>query len=256
MQTHFYVIALCFWLLSCNTGSETTEPDNSLLGTLEQAHRVESFHEKEVLAYDFELEFGGTNRFQGTIYQTPSMDKIRFVKADGVELLYDRGALYVSPDTAEYRNARFAALTYPYFAAAPYKLSDPGTTFTETGEQNYSGKPYPTGKLTFGEGIGDSPDDWYLVFQDPDSKRAAAMAYIVTAGGRSVEEAEKSPSMISYTGYEEVDDIPFSKKWNFTRYTEGNAPGEQRGSATLTNVRFVPLGDTFRVPDNARRLED
>lgn len=43
-------------------------------------------------------------------------------------------------------------------------------------------KDHQTAKLTFEKGIGDAPDDWYVVYTDPENNTMQAAAYIVTFG--------------------------------------------------------------------------
>ena len=52
--------------------------------------------------------------------------------------------------------------------------------------------------MTFDRGIGDAPDDWYVVYKDNNSDLLAALVYIVTGGGTSVEVAEEDPHTITY----------------------------------------------------------
>ncbi len=107
---------------------------------------------------------------------------------------------------------------------------------------------FETGKLTFGENVGDSPDDWYIVYKEKESSLLAAMAYIVTASS-SVEEAEEDPHAITYEAYTEVGGIPFATQWNFWTWNEQGELNKLLGSATISNIKFIKNSlDEFKIP--------
>jgi hypothetical protein len=102
----------------------------------------------------------------------------------------------VAPASAKLERARFHLLTWPYFAALPMKLADPGAHLQLLGERSLRGKVYQAVRLTFDPGVGDTPEDWYVLYRDPSSGRLAAAAYIVTYG-KSATAASKEPHAIT-----------------------------------------------------------
>ena len=149
---------------------------------------------------------------------------------------------------SSYKSSRFGLLTWSYFFAAPYKLSDPGTNMEYLGGKKLNELSFETGKLTFGENVGDSPDDWYIVYKEKESSLLAAMAYIVTASS-SVEEAEEDPHAITYEAYTEVGGIPFATQWNFWTWNEQGELNKLLGSATISNIKFIKNSlDEFKIP--------
>jgi len=102
--------------------------------------------------------------------------------------------------------------------------------------------------MTFEKGIGDTPEDWYIVYKDRNSDLLAAMAYIVTSGEKTVEEAEKDPHVITYEAYTEVGGIPFATQWNFWTWNEAGEMNKLLGSATVSNIEFTEKeGDMFQL---------
>jgi hypothetical protein len=175
--------------------------------------------------------------------------------ADGTAIVYDGTTAWLSPADAEVPGPppRFHVLTWPYFMAAPYKLNDPGTNHEiYKGAKLKNGTEHTGVKVTFGDDVGDTPDDWYIAIPDPQN-RLTALAYIVTYG-KDAEAAEASPSIILYDDFEVIDDVPFATSWSFRHWDpEAGITGEPKGSATLSNIRFrddVEDG-LFTKPDNA-----
>jgi hypothetical protein len=149
----------------------------------------------------------------------------------------------------------FDLKTWAYFLKAPYKLNDPGTKISGEGAANMKGRSYDTAKLTFASGTGDTPDDWYMLYRNPESDRLQAMAYIVTAG-KTVEEANKDPHAISYDDFEVIDGIPVAANWNFWGWNAAKGFSEETiGEARLSNIQFVEKGKLFEKPEEAVRMK-
>lgn len=245
--------ALCFASL---TMAEPTDFHKTFTDSIANAHGIEAYREHAVLQVDTVVTFGGKVRIDGVMTFDTPVGKTRIENKDGTVMVFDGQNAWVAPADAPLppTRARFALLTWPYFVAAPFKLADPGTHMEDVGQQPIApDQPMPTGKLTFGEGVGDSPDDWYMVYSDPNTQRLAGLAYIVTYG-KSEKDAESNPHIAVYDAYEEVDGavLPTSLSfWNWEPDT--GKVGEQIGLVELSNYRFIKPGkDTFTKPEGAR----
>lgn len=227
------------------------QPAIPLVASLEEAHRADSFHQKKAIAFDLELYFGGEQRLSGRITSMTNSAQVKLARKDGVTVVFDGEKVFQAPDTVDYPSARFDILTWPYFLMAPFKFSDPGTKWKTMADMplNSSQLLYPCGKLTFSEGIGDAPDDWYIAYQNPTGKKLAALAYIVTFNA-SQTEAEADPHAITYEDYRQVSGVPIAHEWRFFLWSQSGGLGSQIGRATLTNVQFVDNPD-FAIPENA-----
>jgi hypothetical protein len=228
------------------------EPALPLVASLEKAHRVEAFRQKKALAFDLQLRFGGQDRLKARISTTTGSDRIRVDREDGTTLFYYRGEGYKMPPDSSWPGARFDLLTWPYFAMAPFKLSDPGTHWEALPEATEGEKSYARGKLTFVDGVGDAPDDWYVAYQDVETGLLEGLAYIVTFS-RTQAEAEKNPHAIRYSDYVQVEGIPIASHWTFWNWSEEKGfEGPMIGEARLTNIQFTdPKADFFRPHEKA-----
>ncbi len=221
-----------------------------------KAHGIETYRAHHALRADFAINYGGQTMLQGVFTFDTPVGKSRIEAADGTVMVFDGKDAWVSPKDAPVPPGmtRFHLLTWPYFIAAPFKLADPGTHLDDAGNKPLDAhRILPTGKLTFGENVGDSPDDWYIVYRDQDTSRLAAMAYIVTYG-KSAHDAEKEPHLAVYEAYEQVGGVTLPTRmtmWNWD--PKLGKVGEALGTLEVFNYRFVePDETTFVQPDGAR----
>jgi hypothetical protein len=184
------------------------------------------------------------------------MSRTRFERADGAVAIWDGSDAWVAPASADFPRARFHVLTWPYFLSAPMKLTDPGTYLEPLGRRELQGETYTAAKLTFGPGVGDTPDDWYILYRDDVTNRLHAMAYVVTYG-KTLDEAEAEPHAITYDVFEEIEGVQLATRWTFWLWSEAEGiHGEPIGSVALDDVEFVePPADAFDVPEGAAKQE-
>lgn len=241
------------WLLLLLVAVPFTAGADSFSETVEEAHGGEDWNAQEAVAADIRVEFGGQLMIDGRMVSDTPVGKTRFELKDGTVLVFDGKDAWTSPADSTFQGARFHVLTWPYFLAAPMKLDDPGTTLKALGKKPFQGdRSLEAAHLSFGEGVGDSPEDWYVVYRE-NSGALAGMAYIVTFG-KSTAEAEKEPHAVTYHDHVEVDGVQLSTRWQFWNWNEKEGViGEPIGNVTLSNVEFVkPDGSTFTRPKNAR----
>lgn len=254
-------------ILSCkqNTAEEKipVEPDHgigdgarppkvfSFSENIEEAHNKTAFKMKEAVSFDINLKFGGNTRLEGKVSMTTNSSKVRLDKADGSVIIFDSKKVYISPKTAKKEGARFDVFTWQYFFAIPFKLTDPGTVWENLDSKMIDSTKYETAKLSFESNIGDSPDDWYIIYKDPTTNRLKAAAYIVTFG-KEQEKAEEDPHAIIYSDYKSIEGIDFATKWSFQNWNSEDGFGEKLGEANISNITFFsPESDYFKAPRNS-----
>ncbi|MGH7884157.1 MAG: DUF6503 family protein [Thermodesulfobacteriota bacterium] len=237
------------------SGLNNANSTNSFVSEIESAHKKEEFLSKKAISFDIDVFFGGNQAFKGKVTMLTNSTRIRMDMEDGVSLIYDGDKVYQTPSEAEVKGARFGIFTWSYFFLFPYKLSDPGTIWQDYENNKLNGKPYKTQKLTFDKGVGDSPDDWYIVYADTDSNIVKYSAYIVTLF-QAKEEAEKDPHAIEYSNYQVVDGIPISTRWEFWGWKNDKGLTDNLGYADLTNIQFINVEPGFfSKPENSKIIE-
>lgn len=224
---------------------------------LVRKHNIRDFYGKDIISFEIQLTFNGIERLNATIYSRTNSSKVKVEKADGTVILFDGEEVYITPDSALYKGARFDALTWSYFALAPFKFADEGTNWGEAKQLplREENDPMQSIKLSFENGVGDAPDDWYQVYVNPETGLLEAMAYIVTFGDTPREEAGKNPHAITYSDYQSVQGAILAGKWKFYNWSKEAGLGEQLGEATITNIQFIDEPeDLFTLGTGAERV--
>lgn len=262
-------ISVLLVLLACTSCKQKDENNNSSASTnaipeikthvhqgteeIEKAHNKDLFQDLGFISANFALTFGGQKRMHATMITDAANSRIRLERNDGAVLVFDGLEVWVSPKDATWESARFDVFTWPYFFALPYKLNDSGTKWEQLQDSLLLGKMLNRYYLSFSEGTGDAPDDWYLLYNDPDSHLLQAAGYIVTYGGTQAEEAVKNAHAITYGDYREFEGVPIAQKWSFHNWSRPTGVVDTIGAATLTNITFLTNADSlFIKPADAR----
>lgn len=120
---------------------------------------------------------------------------------------------------------RFLALLNYYFLNLPWLTLDPGVRLSETGTTKLWDDPteYVTVMMTFEPGVGDTPDDYYELYIDPQTKRLHGCKYVVTYSALLPEGVESTPPhILIYEKFTDVDGLTMPTR--FTIYLEDHTP--------------------------------
>ncbi|MEM8872860.1 MAG: hypothetical protein AAGD32_01260 [Planctomycetota bacterium] len=228
------------------TQPAVTDPA-AFVAQIETAHGgADVYYAKPAIKAQVVVEFGGAVRHDGPMWYLPPAHVTR-LESGGQTIVFDGETCHVAPAAEADPSDRFAALTWPYFFAAPFKLDDDGVTLADGGMQPLTGDPQPTISLTFGDGVGDAPDDWYLVWKNDDGS-LAALAYIVTFGGGPPE-----PHVALYSDYVDVGGNALPTKLTFYDWSpEKGVFGDPLGVVTVASYEVVdPPAGAFEAPEGS-----
>ncbi len=275
---YFWILLLIIIVTGCNqdqkkkiTDTETkmmpVEPDGGIgdgalsiidnyVQSIEKAHKKEEFLKHKAISFNVNIFFGGEQHLEGKITMLTNSSKIRIDKKDESKLIYNGEKVFLCPEGASDKGARFDMFTWTYFFGMPYKLSDPGVKLELGNNMPLDGVDHQTTTLTFEQGIGDAPDDWYVLYTDPVNNSLKAAAYIVTFGsGGDTSKAEADPHAIHYKNFKLIDGIPFATKWEFYGWTQEKGMANKLGEATITDITFLnEESSIFETPDNAKEI--
>ena len=228
------------------------------IGDIESAHNKAAYAQHQAWVADLVGEFGGNTLVDGRLTMDTPGGKTRIELTGGAHegdvMVFDGSEAWLAPADSEFGGARFHVLTWSYFLAAPMKLSDEGTHVEPEGELPFQGgRELEAAKLTFGDGVGDSPDDWYILYRDHETNRLVGMAYIVTFG-KSQDKAEEEPHAVVYDGWKEVNGVWLSTEWTFYNWSlEKGVFGDPIGHVKLDNLRFAEFAaEAFQAPEGAK----
>lgn len=164
---------------------------------------------------------------------------------------FDGNEVWVTPDTVDVSRARFYHNLFFYFYAMPFVVGDPGAYYEDMEPIELRGKTYSGIKVSYGENIGDAPDDNYIIWYDQKSGKMEWLMYTVTY--RSGEPSDKY-SLIRYDEWTKFNDIELPTSLQWFQY-DGETVGESRGDANIfKNVKIstiAPNDSLFAMPANA-----
>ncbi|MGE9290328.1 MAG: DUF6503 family protein [Puniceicoccales bacterium] len=240
-----------------HAGQESSSIDEQVSQT-QSAHNLQSWWGKDLVEADVVITFGGNDIIDGTFLFEAHGPKARYDRKDGTSIIFDGDSAWVTPASAEAPKGRFHVLTWPWFIMAPFKMAGDGINLSELSETEVDGVEYITLFQTFGADMGDTPDDWYRFYINPETQLIDAMAYIVTYG-KDTETANAQASIIKYLNYEDEGGPVIARNYEFWYWDheanayEGDSP---KGTGKVTAVSYPERTENpFAIPEDSRKLE-
>lgn len=163
---------------------------------------------------------------------------------------FDGTNVWITPDKEKMKSPKFFHNLYFYFFALPFVVADPGTNQTYLGEQTFNGSNYKKIRITYGDNVGESPEDQYILWIDAQTNLLSFINYSVTYFDSSRGE---NYNAAVYSEWKDIQGIKIPGILSSFRWT-ADSLGEARGSNTFSNVRFsteVPDQSLFEVPQGA-----
>ena len=115
---------------------------------------------------------------------------------------------------------------------------------------------YDVIKVTYDAGIGDTPDDDYVVYIDKDTNQIEILHYIVTypplMQGKTIDELERHAAV--YNEWQEAGGLIVPKKISFYAWSDDKLGDSPVGSMTFENVSLKkesPDPKVFQKPEGA-----
>lgn len=206
----------------------------------ETGHRKAEFQAKKTCAFD--IKWNNRAGLAAHLVQRTDGSAIYIRYASGSQAWWDSKQVRFLPvpgDTLSKEQARFDLRAWHYWSCLPYKLDNPGTHWQSLPDRVLDAETCAVGRLSFDPGTGDTPDDWFAIFISRKKALVLGAAYVATFGHSSAEEAAKTPQMIRFEDFREVDGIPVAHRWLFTGWnTELLDKGTSQGEALLSNIKF------------------
>lgn len=146
---------------------------------------------------------------------------------------------------------RFLALLNYYFVNLPWMTQDAGVNLGEPGTATLWDDPteYITVKMTFDAGVGDTPDDYYVLYIHPETYQLRANEYIVTYRSILPEGVTTTePHILVYDEYTELGGLVVP-----THYTIYLTDQTIYGSCAFTDWSFSDPWDAswMEMPEGA-----
>ncbi len=195
---------------------------------IEAAHGDRNLYEQPPLRSDVLVEFGEDPILDAHMTFEASSGRVRLDFADGGVAVFDgKDAWVAGLPSEEVAMARFHLLTWSYSA-----------------------------RLEFAPGVGDTPEDWYVVYADPATQQLAALAYVVTFG-RTLEEAATEPHAATYEEFQTLDGMILPTRLTFWNWSAAQGLfGDPIGRTQFTNLEFGAVDAArFQPPPGSKRVD-
>ncbi len=169
---------------------------------------------------------------------------------------YDGEKLWVNEKAGnEYKgNAKFYKGLMLYFYAMPFIIGDNGIIYEDIEPLIFEEQTYPGILISYEAGIGESPDDQYVVYYNAESGQMEWLGYTVTFGK---DEKSKDFHFIRYNNWQTVNGVVLPKSMDWYTY-ENNLPTEKRNTVEFSDVvvsEKAPDASIFAIPEMAKVID-
>lgn len=158
-------------------------------------------------------------------------------------------------DTAQYKgNPKFYYNLMFYFYAMPFILADDGINYEDVDPLVFEDNAYPGIKISYESGIGESPEDEYILYYDSETHKMEWLGYTVTYFSK---EKSKEFHFIKYGNWQTVDGLALPETLTWYNY-ENNLPTTKRNDLQFMNIKLLkdkPEGAIFEVPEGGIVIE-
>lgn len=165
--------------------------------------------------------------------------------------------IHTKDSTAFTYNTRFWSLTPYFFMAQPFVLDGQGTNLEVLPQENYKEDTYDVIKVTFDEGTGDAPDDYYILYFNTNSHQLKVIRYVVSYP-KYFKKGEHTPEkFMELYGTQTINGIVLPERYQTHWLVKNNQPGDYITDIRLSNVSFLPqLEKThFDIPEGSELME-
>lgn len=199
---------------------------------------------------------GSTPRNTYAVMNTWS-SKARHLKAEDItqQFGWDGQRYWIkATDTNAFAyNTKFWSLTPYYFVAQPFALDGDGVNLELLPQKAYKDATYEVVKVTFEDGTGDAPDDYYILYFNMNDHKLGVIRYIVSYPGYHEDGGHSPEKFMELYGEQVVNGIVFPESYQTHMLADDDTPGEHVTNVTLSEITFLPdlQASYFDMPDGA-----
>ncbi|WP_452222413.1 DUF6503 family protein [Lacinutrix salivirga] len=157
--------------------------------------------------------------------------------------------------TEDYKsNPKFYYNLMFYFYAMPFVLADDGIIYTDVEPLVFEGESYPGIKISYESGVGESPEDEYILYYNPNTFIMEWLGYTVTYFSK---EKSKEFHFIKYSEWQTVENLKLPKVLTWYHY-ENNKPTKKRNDLLFKDIKISIEAhsiNTFKKPESATVVE-
>lgn len=201
------------------------------------------------------FEIDGRNGTE--VHSTSLGNRMTKIETDAWSIGYDGNEVWLlnnDPKKAYQGNARFYHNLMFYFYSMPFILSDDGIQYENLPMTELDGKKYAGIKISYNDGVGNSSDDEYILYYNPDSNQMEWLGYTVTFGK---ENKNDDWHFIKYDQWQSVNGLMLPKKLTWYN-VENNKPTDERNDmlfSKVTATETIIPDSVFAKPEGAIVVE-
>ncbi len=259
---HYLSVTLLISLLSCGDAKQSETKESESVGNITEIDN--SSHHIPELSRVFEAHggFDTWSKLKTLTYDLGEQSTLvelqnRYTRIVSEErtIGFDGQQVWVNPPGEDDDRYRMRYNLMFYFFAFPFVVGDPGINYEVMEPVDLLGKNYNTVKVSYNSGVGDAPNDSYVVCSDPETNQMEWLLYTATFGG----DPKEKYSLIKYEGWQEYGGIKLPTRLQWYQYEDG-VVGDPRGNgADFDNIRVsteYPSPASFKAPEGANVLTD
>lgn len=150
--------------------------------------------------------------------------------------------------------ARFYYNLMFYFYAMPFILADDGIIYEDVDPLVFEGKSYPGIKIAYESGVGESPEDEYILYYNPDTYKMEWLGYTVTYFSK---EKGNEFHFRKFNAWQDVNGLLLPEAMVGYNY-ENNMPTTAKRETKFINVKLEkeqPDAAMFEAPAGAKIID-
>ncbi|MEM8526331.1 MAG: DUF6503 family protein [Bacteroidota bacterium] len=253
MNKLYFLFALA--IIACNTPPLKQEEipnydhlPKTLLAGLEAHGGIEKWYEMQTLEYDLIKD----SIVEHQLIDLASRKVLITTEPETFTLGFNGQEVWVSPEKAAFpgNSARFYHNLLFYFYAMPFIASDPGINYEEIPNDSLNGEVYNAVKISYNEGVGDAPDDEYILYFDKETHQMEWLLYTVTYFS-----GEKSTKYraINYSKWQDLNGLLLPEIMTGYKF-ENSTIGDKRYDRVFNNAKISTEAadqNIFKMPNEA-----
>lgn len=237
------LLAIGFALVSCQSGSGKSDAESiEKISQVFDAHGgYDTWSQMQTLRFAMDEE----------VHLVSLKDRKILIKEGKKKIGFDGEKVWVTPDDADASDAHFYHNLFFYFIGMPFVLGDPGVIYELIPSKQILGKSYDGIKVSYGDGVGNSSEDNYILWVDPETNKMEWLMYTVTY--RSGEESDQY-KLIKYSQWLERKGLLLPQRLEWYTY-KNDSVGNVRSEVTFSSVKLSKDRTSevlFQMPENAQ----
>ena len=149
-------------------------------------------------------------------------------------------------------NVRFWALTPYYFLGQPCIFDGKGVKLEKLEDKVLHGKNHDAVKISFEEGTGDAPDDYYINYYEKESHLLKAIRYIVSYPAYYKDGGHSPEKIMIVNDYKTIQGIVFPISYTTFKISKNQSEiGDKVTDIKVSKISFIKtLKDNYFKPPN------